>query len=208
LAHLIQGLIAAGIFCSLTASGAQFSHRVHLKLKVGCVTCHTAVSTSTSANDNLLPRKDVSLSCHQEATVRDTPTRTMVAKFNHQLHLKLGNIAPVIAAAIDKGDYLSAPGGIRAQLNTKNQCEACHRGMEQSNAVSKANFPQMADCLVCHNQIELPFSCEKCHIPGPQLKPASHVAGFFDSHSSPNAKLDKQSCMVCHGRKFHCQGCH
>jgi hypothetical protein len=207
LAHLLQGLIAA---CALlgSASAAQFSHRVHLKLKLGCVTCHLAAPTSTRATDNLLPPQRVCSGCHQNMTVRSTPPRTMAARFNHQLHLKLGNVAPVIAAAIDKGDYLSPPDDIRRDLNTKNACEACHRGMERSDAITAANFPKMADCLVCHNQIEPPFSCEKCHAPGQQLKPASHAPGFFDEHSSGKMKLDKASCAVCHGRKFHCQGCH
>ena len=130
-------------------------------------------------------------------------------RFNHALHLKFSNVARVIAAAIDSKNYLAPPpAGLRAQLNTKNACAACHHGIEESEAVSKANFPHMADCLVCHTKLDAPFSCEKCHDPGPHLKPASHVPTYLEAHSSPKAKLDKPSCVVCHGRRFTCLGCH
>src|SRR4029077_16283641 len=73
-------------------------------------------------------------------------------EFSHPKHLKLGNVAPVIAAAIDKGTYLGKNGAeIRPLLNSSNQCEACHRNLENTEKVSRANMPQMADCLVCHN---------------------------------------------------------
>ncbi|MDE3165589.1 MAG: hypothetical protein KGN36_07280, partial [Acidobacteriota bacterium] len=93
-------------------------------------------------------------------------------------------------------------------LNGKNACEACHRGMEESTQVSRANLPEMADCLVCHSQIDNPFSCEKCHAKEDNLKPANHVEGFMSAHSSGKLNLDKSTCAVCHGREFRCLGCH
>ena len=129
-------------------------------------------------------------------------------EFSHKKHLKLGNAGPVIASAIDKGAYLGRGDKIRPYLNSGNACAACHRGLEDSDAVSRANMPQMADCLVCHNQIDPPDSCEFCHPKGAHLKPANHVAGFLDMHTNKNSGLDKQSCAVCHGRKFTCLGCH
>lgn len=130
-------------------------------------------------------------------------------EFSHSKHLKLGNVAPVIAAAIDKGTYLGQHGAeIRPLLNSTNLCEACHRGLETSEKVSRVNMPQMADCLVCHNEVEPPYSCEFCHPQGAQLKPASHVADYLDSHHKKGTALDKESCAVCHGRKFTCLGCH
>jgi len=130
-------------------------------------------------------------------------------EFSHAKHLKLGNVAPVIASAIDKGTYLGQGGDkIRPLLNSSNPCIACHRGLESSDAVSQTNMPQMADCLVCHNTISPPDSCEFCHPKDAQLKPPNHVAGFLDSHTNKNSGLDKQSCAVCHGRKFTCLGCH
>ena len=129
--------------------------------------------------------------------------------FSHKKHLKLGNVAPVIAAAIDKGTYFGEDGAsIRPLLNTSNACTACHRGLDNSDAVSAANMPHMADCLVCHNEVDPPFSCEFCHPANAQLKPAGHSADFLTKHNAKNSGLDLKSCAVCHGRKFTCLGCH
>ncbi len=138
------------------------------------------------------------------------PGKPALKAFSHKTHLKLGNIAPVIADAIDRGAYLSPPGDIRRflNLNTSNPCEACHRGLAESTHVSQSNMPQMADCLVCHNKIDPPESCAFCHNPGPQLRPANHTRDILDTHTSKKSGLDKQTCAVCHGRKFTCLGCH
>jgi hypothetical protein len=189
--------------------GAPFSHQLHLQLKLQCVSCHTAAASSARVEDNLLPSEPVCRGCHAAGPIAiKTPRSSPVAKFSHQQHLKMGNVAPVIARAIDSKQYLSPPGDERRFLDTKNACEACHRGLEESTQVSEANFPRMADCLVCHNKIDVPFSCETCHASSFKLVPASHVQGWIDNHSTPGAKLDKESCAVCHGRRFTCRGCH
>jgi len=136
------------------------------------------------------------------------PPTTRVVHFSHAQHLKMGNVAPVIAAAIDKKTYLQSVGDIRRHLDTRNACQACHRGLEESDAVTAAAMPQMADCLVCHSQIDNPFSCEKCHDKNANLKPANHVADFLDTHTTGKLGLDKTTCAVCHGRTFRCLGCH
>ena len=186
---------------------APFSHKLHLGLKLECVTCHSAATTSTKVEDNLLPEKKVCQQCHEDATIPRPPT-TRVVHFSHAQHLKMGNVAPVIAAAIDQKTYLTPPGDIRKYLDTSNACEGCHRGLRESDAVTAAALPQMADCLTCHSQIELPFSCEKCHAKEDNLKPVNHVEGFFSNHSTGRMNLDKTTCAVCHGRIFRCLGCH
>jgi hypothetical protein len=139
----------------------------------------------------------------------DTRPPVPLKAFSHKKHLALGNVGPVIAGAIEKGTYLSVPpAGLRAALNTSNPCQACHRGLEQSDDVSQVNMPQMADCLVCHNTVEPPFSCSFCHTAEAKLKPATHVADFLDSHPKQLAALGKENCAVCHARKFRCLGCH
>jgi hypothetical protein len=197
------------VFFYAVGFAAPFSHELHLKLKLQCVGCHTAAASSTVVTDNLLPSAQVCRTCHTTGPIAIKARRPFpVAKFSHQLHLKMGNVAPVLAAAIDSGRFLSAVGDERRFLNGSNACSACHRGLEESSQVSLANFPRMADCLVCHNKIDVPFSCETCHAATFKLLPASHVQGWIDIHSTPGAKLDKESCAVCHGRKFTCRGCH
>jgi hypothetical protein len=203
-------LLAIVAILGAAANAAPFSHKLHLeqlKVKLECVSCHTSAAESTKPQDNLLPDKKQCLgSCHATMDIPAPPT-TKLVHFSHQQHLKMGNVAPVIAAAIDKKTYLQPPGDIRAHLSTSNACEACHRGLRESDHVTAANMPQMADCLVCHNQIDNPFSCEKCHEKGAALKPANHVEGFMSSHNS-NKSLDRTTCAVCHGTNFHCLGCH
>ena len=189
-------------------AAAPFSHRLHVQMKLECVTCHSAALTSTKMEDNLLPAREVCARCHQGMAVPGPPT-TRVAKFNHSLHLRMGNVAPLIAGVIDRGKYLQPAGDIRRHLTAGgNACTACHRGMVESEQVAKVNLPQMADCLVCHVKIENPYSCEQCHGKGADLRPPSHVAGWVDLHSNRARVPDKTTCAVCHGREFTCMGCH
>lgn len=143
-----------------------------------------------------------------------SPTATLVTRFSHTQHSKLGNVAPVLAAAISGKTYHASvngeppAAGLGGQLKSANACAACHRGLEESEAVTKAAFPAMPDCLVCHPKIDNPFSCEMCHAAGAHLKPASHTRHYIDFHSTGKANLNKQSCVICHGKKFTCLGCH
>jgi hypothetical protein len=181
---------------------------VHLAAKLECTGCHAAALTSMRVDENLLPKQDVCLKCHKTAAI-GTPPTTRLARFDHQLHLKLGNVAPLIAAAIDKKTYVATPpADLRAQLDTQNACEGCHRGLETSDRPERSALPQMADCLVCHNQIDPPYSCEFCHAKEAKLTPVSHTPDFLDTHTSGKLNLDKTTCAVCHGRRFHCLGCH
>ena len=184
-----------------------FSHKLHLGLKLECATCHPAAAASTKASDNLLPAKTACRQCHEDAQIPAPPSSRVVA-FSHSQHLKMGNLAPILAAAIDKKTYLQPPGDIRRHLNTQNACEACHRGLAESEQVTPAAMPQMADCIVCHNEIDNPFSCEKCHAKNAPLKPPNHIASFLSDHTSGKLNLDRASCVVCHGRNFRCLGCH
>jgi len=186
---------------------APFSHRIHLALKLECLTCHPAAARSTEAGENLLPRREVCLDCHEDPVI-PLPQPVGIASFSHALHLKMGDVAPFIAQAIQHKTYLQPAGDIGAHLNTRNPCEACHRGMEASDRIGPANMPQMADCLVCHSRIDPPFSCEDCHARDTHLKPASHVERFISLHSSGKLQFDRIACAVCHGRTFQCMGCH
>lgn len=180
-------------------------------MKLACAECHTLAPSSTSVQDDLLPSRHVCLGCHQESELPPIPPKpaTLLNQFSHALHLRIGNVAPFIAKAIDTKNYLQPADDIRRHLDTGNPCEACHRGLEESDQVTHAALPQMADCLVCHSVIDNPFSCETCHQKDAAfLKPASHVEHFLDLHSSGKLHMDLTTCAVCHGREFTCMGCH
>ncbi len=190
------------------AFGLPFSHELHLKMKLACTECHAAAAKSRELRDNLLPTKEVCLGCHEEVVIRTEPAAAIVSRFDHQKHLSLGNIAPVIKAAVKSGAYLSPPGDLERRLSSTNACEACHRGLGESKEPTKAVFPRMADCLVCHNKIDPPWSCELCHDKSVKIRPATHTADFLDVHHKRVNTLGRETCAVCHGRKFTCLGCH
>ena len=202
---LLPVLLVVAVGAALAA--APFAHRTHLRMKLACVTCHGGATTSTGVDDNLLPDPALCQTCHKQVEI-PPPPKVRLAHFSHVRHLKAGNAAAAIAAAIDAKTYLAPPGDLRRFLNTTNPCEGCHRGLAESDRVTRTALPQMADCLVCHNVIEMPFSCSKCHEKGANLKPANHTADFLDTHTSGKLNLDKTTCAVCHGRKFTCLGCH
>lgn len=209
MARLLQRL-AAAIGVASTCGAAEFSHKQHVELKLTCVACHSAATTSTRADQNNRPDPAFCITCHKDPIRPVTPPRaTLVTKFNHQLHLKLGNTAPVIAEAIRRGTYLApVPAGYLQKLDTQNACLACHAAIDQAASLETSYLPPMASCLVCHNKVDAPFSCAKCHAETPALKPATHTADYIDRHSTGKANLDKPSCAVCHGRRFTCLGCH
>ena len=194
-------------------AATPFPHRLHLGMGMTCVTCHAAAASSAKVQDNLLPAKEVCLGCHDDAEI-PAPPATNLTHFSHALHLKMGNVAPFLAAAIAHKNYLQTPGDrtpwIRTRLGTRDPCQACHRGLEESDRVTRAALPQMADCLVCHTVIEAPFSCWDCHAQDADMRPASHtqIPYFMDAHSSGKVQLDKATCALCHGRNFRCMGCH
>jgi len=202
----VTGLLA------MAAAAAPFSHKTHLAKKLDCVICHSGASGSQSALDNLIPANTLCAGCHQDGRASfqpKQPRNNVVTRFNHQLHVRMGSaISATIVRAVDAKTYLSDPGNLRSQLEgVKHPCTGCHRGLAQADVVSADHFPHMADCLVCHNKIDNPFSCEKCHDQKPEeLKPASHIVGYLDKHS--NSNVEKTSCAVCHGRRFTCLGCH
>jgi hypothetical protein len=196
----------------------RFSHRRHLALAaMDCQDCHFSATISRHASENNLPKPETCLSCHDgiHAMRHENPSAAYVFRrlpktlhFNHQQHLALGNVAPALAAAVDDARYLGSAAGVREHLETENACEACHRGLRESDVTGQIHYPQMADCLVCHSAIDPPFSCELCHTKEAKIKPASHTRDYIDVHSSRNAKLDKPSCTICHGKGFRCMGCH
>ena len=201
---------------ALPAAEIRSSHRVHLQAGAVCGSCHSEAAASTSAMDRNLPTERECNVCHRGGAIRpvdtaalaEIPTAERSYQFNHESHLKLGNIAPVLIAAIDGGTYLGKSDGIRESLVGVGSCETCHRDLEETDLAGKANLPQMSDCLVCHSEIDNPFSCEKCHLEGVELRPADHTRTFVDQHSTGKIQLDKASCLPCHGTKFSCMGCH
>jgi len=224
--HLGRATLLAGLAGGLlqTAEGtaeapAPFSHRRHLALPgLTCAMCHATLTASTSSADDNRPKAEVCAQCHQGTRgstgrafgewARPQPAPVRAFRFDHQRHLALGDVGPVIAAAIDAGTYLEDVRPPRAQLGTGDACLSCHRGMREAEQVTAAHLPRMADCLVCHQPIAPPRSCRTCHTPEAVLVPATHTPDFADRHSNRTHVPDRSGCKTCHGTGFTCMGCH
>ena len=78
--------------------------------------CHAGAETSRQAGDQIFPQPAVCLSCHSggKATNLD-PARLnwsapeRIYRFDHGFHVRLGNLAPFLASAIDGGSYSALP---------------------------------------------------------------------------------------------------
>ena len=192
-------------------SGNNFPHPLHLKEGLTCVQCHAGANNSIDASDLILPETSFCLSCHtgEKANTLDPTQLTWTSekrsyRFSHAFHTRLGNMAPLIASAIDSGSYLGSV-HIRSQLEGVSACQACHRGLKTSD---KTPLPVMSDCLICHSEIDNPFSCRVCHLDNAKLRPADHTARFVDLHSTGKIMFNKANCLPCHGTGFACRGCH
>lgn len=205
-------VLAVGVALLSAAPRRPFSHKYHLTQVTACENCHTAATESAKASDNLLPDKSACATCHDEVEI-GAPRATGVQKFNHALHVKMGNAAPALSAAVKGKQHLgAAPPAAALLAEAKDVCSGCHYGIAESENVphekaAKAHFPQMGDCLVCHTRIDPPDSCAKCHVAPPSgFRPSTHTAEFNDKHAGK--EIAKETCAGCHGRKFTCKGCH
>ncbi len=208
-------LAAAALLVALTPArnGANagdgsvvFSHAAHKDL-AECSTCHPATE-SGSAKDNLLPKPESCVSCHEEDAVRGywslSPTDPLNADY-----------LPV------KDRRLIFPHDGHMEVGMS--CESCH-GAVLTDASS--GIPDMETCYNCHNDgnkiapIVRPAAadlksmnagnrCESCHVTLAGLIPADHrTANYLRLHGRKAATGGAdRDCAVCHSAGF-CQECH
>jgi len=122
-------------------------------MRLQCVRCHPGVPKSTGphAAGEATFSSDACLDCHGKAILNLRPgPKPPIAHFSHALHLSLDG----------------------------QTCATCHHGMLESEKVTDALFPKMAECLGCHNQVNPPESCYRCHAKDdPRLQSQKPAAG-------------------------------
>ncbi len=191
----------------------KFSHSKHINdVGVDCADCHTAVTTSDSVTDYLLPTMETCYSCHDQSTTKcefchtssDTTTYRKLVQpsspvyFSHKQHT--GTL--------------------------KLKCETCHKGLDKVAYSAEApnhGLPKMEQCVVCHGQGETNYSaknvdfkvvaapggCETCHNDLVDLVPASHKqTDWMKQHKDfVNMGGPQNDCKSCH-TEASCQECH
>ena len=155
ISHALGPLLAAA--ATLVAQPYDFAHRTHLTMRLECARCHpgAAKSTQPPAAEEATFSSDACLDCHGRAILNLRPApKPPIAHFNHALHLAL-----------------------------KDQtCASCHHGLLESDKVTDALFPKMAECLACHTQVKPPESCYRCHAQGdPRVQPRKPAPGTSQS---------------------------
>lgn len=157
---------------AVRAQPYQFSHRTHLTMKLACVRCHPHIpeSMALAATQAQIISEDACGDCHGKAILNLAPAPVpILAHFSHKLHLS---------------------------MKPTSACGACHRGLLESDSITRDLLPRMTECLVCHTEVNPPESCLRCHAAGAQLKPASHTPEFLAAHAGQAGK-DPQ-CRTCH----------
>ncbi len=171
----------------------KFSHQYHLEdVGASCTDCHTAADSSMSASDNLLPTMSDCGGCHD---VEDEQTCTQCHYEKEETRVPFQNPARQILFAHK----------LHVQ-DLKQDCQTCHRGLEGVEYASKANLPQMKDCVSCHDDRQAPRECANCHVSTLRLRPVSHSPDFLVAHKR-TARIDLSDCAVCHSQA-DCQQCH
>jgi hypothetical protein len=172
----------------------KFSHSLHIDL-TDCESCHSAVLTSISLKDRLLPNHDNCIGCHDvddsdncnTCHYEDVYEPLIQTKskliFNHNFHLD----------------------------DQKIECTTCHQDLEEVDYSFEAAgvLPQMETCYSCHNDRNTASNaCESCHISTADLIPQNHKsAGFISSHKFAANSIDA-NCIMCHDNNNSCQECH
>jgi hypothetical protein len=174
LAHLLQVLILLG----LTAQAADFSHRAHLAMGMGCASCHVSAAASTRAEDNNLPAREVCLTCHADAAIKQ-PRPSAVAHFNHQLHGK------ALACTQCHHGMETSEVTSKANFPAMAECLTCH---------TQVDIPD--SCYRCH---------AKSMRLTPADHVTEFIDSHSRVKHPPE---QKQACEVCHGKAFTCAGCH
>lgn len=200
-----------------------FSHQLHLDKKIACDFCHEKAPTSHAASDDLIPTEESCTLCHE--IDRAHPERT--AK-------------PVTACAACHpgfvvGKEIERPVVPKPELRFDHQihvardipCTRCHTGMDKVTLAGRAQLPDMALCLSCHDSgrgaLHAPSRCSTCHLvkadgkletefssgvlrPSGTLRGDAHTLDFKLHHAAV-AQNDEGYCLNCH-RRDECLSCH
>ncbi|MCG3133288.1 MAG: hypothetical protein HMLKMBBP_00413 [Planctomycetes bacterium] len=179
-----------------------FSHKFHLSRGTTCEDCHEGTETKDRAP---MPALEFCMDCHEEIDAEKEPAKT-VAAF---LDKKSGKPEWSRVTAQPKDIVFSHKTHLAGK---KTACADCHRGIEESDAVSKQLFTDMDACMACHASKGATNECATCHSDmGPGWMPPSHQRAWDVMHGqavrrgAPQGRLE--DCALCH-TDTTCRSCH
>jgi hypothetical protein len=178
----------------------KFSHRFHITEAgvTDCATCHPAAASSKSVSDNLAATHDACVTCHEQQV---TDAEQLQCGYCHK------NTSDFQAAPSVKRDLIFSHEAHTAMAGV--ECATCHAGVDMVENVTAANFPSMATCNTCHNDVKASNTCESCHTNFVTLLPVDHERSDFARNHRDMTRLGalQTDCQTCHKETF-CQQCH
>jgi hypothetical protein len=172
-----------------------FSHGFHAdEAGAACADCHSAVETSTSPEDNLLPAMETCYSCHDENETECSLCHTnsdeaaevkritgLTARFSHQTHITAGET-----------------------------CLTCHKGItEKKQSTAGYHLPDREQCTTCHGQADFTQEkelCYTCHSKEMGFRPENHLTNWKKDHGV-SWQIQQKDCQHCHSNNY-CLECH
>jgi len=238
----------AGIL-GLRGGGPQpFPHRAHAIAGVACTQCHPDVGSGATALHipedasctacHARPHRTAPcLGCHAAATaLADLAEARDHLVFDHAPHLAAskGNCMRCHVGIADGDEHLRPPMATcfkchdHAAANDARRCEACHRGLEDTQLLPRSHLAHDGDwlrehgtraassgdlCQSCHQD----KFCAACHAANAVVLPATlhfadpfapsiHRAGFAARHAL-EARAEPGACTTCHAPE-RCASCH
>jgi len=169
-----------------------FSHRSHLARETTCETCHANALTSTTSEDNLLPKMALCLECHNGQKASDAC---------ELCHVNASNLRPTVRPPVHpEFDH-------KAHMQRGAACADCHARVETAGMAGPEHLPPMEACWRCHDGTRAASTCDLCHAGVKDLKPPSHRAAFGHTHQFL-ARGSTERCEMCHARSQTCSECH
>lgn len=208
----------------------RFNHQVHVGgiSKLACTRCHQNADKSTSASDDLLPKKhDACIGCHaidekQPEKKDDPPARCDAC----HLGVKADDKGTIVLAKV----VLPTP---NLKMNHKAHaakgvlCVQCHGEVGELELATRDQLPRMKGCLGCHQGGDASkgakSDCKTCHLtekdgtlkqmfasgvllPPKWLKNSAHASDWIERHKKV-AGADSGFCANCHTESY-CVACH
>lgn len=172
----------------------KFSHVSHNKKK--CKDCHREFKKSEEAG---MPNPNYCLLCHKT----DEDIKKYVTPFI--LDEKL-----IWTSVTELADEIVFSHKLHHDKEV--QCEDCHPGIEENEAVSKKLRNSKDDCMKCHSAEKVAGKCETCHEKiDKEFEPPSHRRGWEVIHGQAvRAGRDEpfeNRCELCHTNSA-CTKCH
>lgn len=129
-----------------------FSHKVHLKLGLNCLSCHTLEAPGFEAG---LPSDSQCMLCHASVKKESPAIQKLAAHEASGKPLQWTRIytLPKFVWFSHQSHYQDV--GLA--------CEQCHGSVSERDRIVKENPTSMEFCMDCHAQRAAPNGCDFCH---------------------------------------------